>query len=83
VQQLRLRSKHDLLGLYRGIPLPQRGTWYGATPVLPDRISLYRKNIEAGVRSDEELAARIREVLIHEIGHYFGMSEKEIRQAGY
>ena len=83
VRQLRLRSKHHLFGLYQGVPLTQRGTGYGMYPVAPDRISLYQKNIEGGCRDDEEIAGRIYEVLIHEIGHYFGMSEKEIRSAGY
>ncbi|HEY6192007.1 MAG TPA: metallopeptidase family protein [Bacteroidota bacterium] len=83
VKSLKLRSKHDLFGLYQGIPLTARGTWYGMTPVPPDKISLYRRNIEAGSKSDAEIEERIYEVLLHEIGHYFGMSEKEIRAAGY
>src|SRR5947207_1679336 len=83
VRKMRLKSKHNLLGLYQGIPLPARGTWYGMSPVTPDKISLYQKNIESVCRTDEEIAAKIQEVLIHEIGHYFGMSEEEIRSAGY
>jgi predicted Zn-dependent protease with MMP-like domain len=69
------------LGLYQGIPLTHRGTWYGASPTLPDRISLYQKNIEAQCKNDDELVERIREVLFHELGHYFGMNEREIRSA--
>jgi predicted Zn-dependent protease with MMP-like domain len=83
VRSLRLRSKHDLLGLYQGIPLTARGSWYGSHPVTPDTITLYKKNIESRVRSEEELRERIYEVLVHEVGHYFGMSEEEIRGAGY
>jgi predicted Zn-dependent protease with MMP-like domain len=83
VRSMRLRSNRDLLGLYQGIPLPARGTWYGATPVLPDRITLYQKNIERECSSHEQLRAKILEVLVHEIGHYFGMTEEEIRLAGY
>lgn len=83
VRKLRLRSKHHLFGLYQGIPLTERGTWYGMSPVTPDRISLYKKNIESACRSDAETEQMIYDVLIHEIGHYFGMSEKEIRDAGY
>jgi predicted Zn-dependent protease with MMP-like domain len=70
-----------LLGLYHGIPLTQRGTWYGMTPVLPDRISIYRKNIQKICSSDEEIKFKIYEVLCHEIGHYFGMDEHQIRNA--
>ncbi len=81
--KMRLRSRRDLLGLYQGVPLTARGTWYGMSPVIPDKITLYQKNIEAGCRTDDEIAAKIYEVLVHEIGHYFGMSEDEIRLAGY
>ena len=83
VQSLRLRSRDDLLGLYQGVPLPARGTWYGMTPVAPDKISLYQKNIEAHCATQEQIVDKIYEVLVHEIGHYFGMSEEEIRSAGY
>ncbi len=72
-----------LLGLYEGVPLSQRGTGYGVYPVVPDRITLFQRNIERTVGSREELRQRIREVMVHEIAHHFGMSEKEIRAAGY
>jgi predicted Zn-dependent protease with MMP-like domain len=74
-------SKMTLLGLYQGVPLTHRGTWYGAHPTTPDKISLYQKNIESVCRDDAEVAERIREVLLHELGHYFGMNEAEIRSA--
>jgi predicted Zn-dependent protease with MMP-like domain len=74
-------SKTTLLGLYQGIPLTHRGTWYGTNPTTPDKISLYQANIEAVCQNDEEVSDRIREVLLHELGHYFGMSESEIRNA--
>ena len=72
-----------LLGLYEGIPLSRRGTHYGASPVIPDKISLFQKNIERVAHGETEIAAKIKEVLIHEIAHHFGMNEKEIRDAGY
>jgi predicted Zn-dependent protease with MMP-like domain len=74
-------SRTSLLGLYQGIPLTHRGTWYGTSPTTPDKISLYQANIEAVCKNDEEVADRIKEVLLHELGHYFGMSELEIRNA--
>ena len=83
VHKMRLRSKHHLLGLYQGVPLPLRGTWYGMTPIAPDKISLYQKNIEAVCGTEREIIDKIHEVLIHEVGHYFGMSEEEIRAAGF
>ncbi len=74
-------GRTTLLGLYQGIPLTHRGTWYGASPTLPDRISLYQKNIESQCKNDDEVIECIREVLFHELGHYFGMNEREIRNA--
>ena len=70
-----------LLGLYHGVPLTKRGTWYGMSPVLPDRISLFQDNIERVCGSDQEIRLKIYEVLCHEIGHYFGMDEAQIRGA--
>jgi predicted Zn-dependent protease with MMP-like domain len=74
-------SKHGLLGLYQGVPLPHRGTSYGMYPVSPDKITLYQDNIERICNSDAEVERRIVEVLFHELGHYFGMSEREVRDA--
>jgi predicted Zn-dependent protease with MMP-like domain len=78
-----LRGDSMLLGLYEGVPMSKRGTSYGSAAILPDRITLFQKNIEAVVRSELEIPEKIREVLIHEIAHHFGMNEKEIRDAGY
>ena len=72
-----------LLGLYEGVPLTRRGTWYGMSPVTPDTITLFKASIESVARNDDEIRAVLRDTLIHEIGHYFGMSEREIRDAGY
>ncbi len=75
------RNKSSLLGLYQGIPLTKRGTWYGASPTVPDKITLYQRNIEDSCRNEDEIRGRIVEVLFHEIGHYFGMNEAQIRNA--
>ena len=83
VRKLRLRSKHDLLGLYQGIPLPSRGVWYGMSPSMPDTISIYQKNIEERSGSLADIEQMVYDVLVHETGHYFGMDEKQIREAGY
>ncbi|MFZ1978453.1 MAG: metallopeptidase family protein [Bacteroidota bacterium] len=74
-------GKNSLLGLYQGIPLTQRGTWYGVYPTIPDTITLYKSNIEAVCTTENELYDRIEEVLLHELGHYFGMSEDQVRNA--
>ena len=83
LRKMRIRSSSDLYGLYEGVPLSKRGTWYGMYPVSPDTITLYKDNIERGARSKEDLRERIRHVVIHEIAHYYGMNEDEVRAAGY
>ena len=65
-----------LLGLYRGVPLNHRGTAYGA--VLPDIITLYQEPIESISAGEPDVKRKIRDVLLHEIGHHFGMSEEEL-----
>jgi len=78
-----VRHGSVLPGLYAGVPAPKRGVDYGAYPVLPDRITLFQHNIESAATPENTVQQLIREVLLHDIGHYFGMSEKEIRKAGY
>jgi predicted Zn-dependent protease with MMP-like domain len=51
--------------------------------VVPDKITLYRMNIRAIAPGDDLMRGVIRDTLIHEIGHYFGMNERQIRAAGY
>ena len=69
-------DEDTLLGLYQGTPLPER-FHYGNT--LPDRITLFQQSIEDDCDGDEdEIVIAIGETLIHELGHYFGMSEEQI-----
>ena len=67
-----------LLGLYEGVPLPERDWTHGNA--LPDRITLFQEPIEAASRNDEEIVVTIGETVIHEFGHYFGLSEEEIEE---
>jgi predicted Zn-dependent protease with MMP-like domain len=67
-----------LFGLYQGTPLPERGWSYGNT--LPDRISIYQGPIEEACADDDEIRECVAETVIHEFGHYFGMSEEEIEE---
>ena len=83
LRKVGVRSPYNLLGLYQGIPLQYRNTGYGTYPVVPDTITLFKRNIESVAGQGTLLREKIREVLIHEIAHYFGMTEEEIRQAGY
>jgi predicted Zn-dependent protease with MMP-like domain len=65
-----------LLGLYEGTPLPERSWGHGN--VLPDKITIFQHPIEGASDDDEDVVVAIGETLIHEIGHYFGLSEEEI-----
>jgi predicted Zn-dependent protease with MMP-like domain len=65
-----------LLGLFHGVPRTEKSVFYAAPP---DRIFLYQKNIEAVCRSDEEIRRQVRLTLLHELGHYFGLNEAELR----
>jgi len=70
-----------LLGLYQGIPLTKRGLGYNG--VLPDRIILFMKEIEEAARMENiPLVEKIKNVLYHEVGHYFGLNEEELRRLG-
>ncbi len=83
VKLMRLRSRYQLLGLYQGVPMTHRNTSYGMYPVTPDKITLYQKNIEKVCNTDTEVEEKVIEVLVHEIGHHFGMNEEEVRAAGF
>jgi len=67
-----------ILGLYHGVPLKHRGPYYGNIP--PDVISIYQKPIEKICSTEEEIKHKVREVVRHEIGHYFGKSDKELKE---
>jgi predicted Zn-dependent protease with MMP-like domain len=73
-----LSPPETLLGLYQGIPLTERQ--WSHEPVLPDKISLFQRPIEDASEDDEDVVVAIGETLIHEIGHYFGLSEEEIEE---
>jgi len=77
VVRMQAASPYDLLGLYQGWPLPERGSQYAGQP--PDTIHLYRRPILAWcAEHDEDVRHCIRHVLVHEIGHYFGFSDEEM-----
>ena len=67
-----------LLGIYQGVPLTKREWNYGN--MLPDRIVIYQRTIESVASSPEEIERAVVDTVIHEIGHYFGFSDKELRE---
>ena len=66
-----------LLGIFEGVPATSRSVF--ALPSGPARIVLFQNNIEAVCRTEAEIRRQIRLTVIHEIGHYFGMSEEQLR----
>ncbi len=77
LSQMELQSPYDLLGLYQGVPFNQRGFYYGN--VLPDKITLFQIPIESGCKNKKEIKERIKEVIIHELGHYLGLDEDDLK----
>jgi predicted Zn-dependent protease with MMP-like domain len=76
-EKLQLRQDQSLFGLYEGLPLPQR---QGQSRMLPDKITLFKLPLSYGVSSIDELREAIRHTLWHEIGHYYGLDHKRIRE---
>ena len=66
-----------LLGLYEGIPLTDR---YGYDMVLPDKITLFQGAIEAICENDEELVKEIRDTVVHEVAHHFGIDDDRLEE---
>ena len=76
--QMEIEPPDTLLGLYQGTPLTERRWDHGNT--LPDRILLFQGPLERASEDEDDLVVAIGETLIHEIGHYFGLSEEEIEE---
>lgn len=70
----------DLLGLYVGYPKNSQGHW---DVVLPDKISIYRHAICSHASSLEGLRAQVRKTVLHELGHYFGLSDARLGELGW
>jgi predicted Zn-dependent protease with MMP-like domain len=77
---LGLRRRHDLLGLYQGVPLTERGAHYGLVP--PDKITIFQGPIEARCRGDARITALIGRVVRHEIAHHFGIGDERLKELG-
>jgi predicted Zn-dependent protease with MMP-like domain len=75
------RDDPDLLGLYVGTPLTDRG--HGYTMALPDRITIYRTPLLRMCRSAEEVVDEVRVTVVHEIAHHFGIDDERLHELGY
>ena len=69
-----------ILGLYQGVPLNRRSHF---SMGMPDKISIYKRNIERVCASAVEVRSQVQKTVMHEIGHHFGLNERQIREAGY
>ena len=78
LEEMEIEPPDSLYGLYQGTPLTERSAAWGNT--LPDIITLFQKPIEEDCEDEDEVRAVIGETLIHEVGHYFGLSEEEIEE---
>ena len=78
LEEMEIEPPDSLYGLYQGTPLPERSATWGNT--LPDCVTLFQKPIEEDCEDDDDIRMVIGETLIHEIGHYFGLSEEEIEE---
>jgi predicted Zn-dependent protease with MMP-like domain len=72
----------ELLGLYEGTPLTERGSWWDAGS-LPDRILIFRQPILDRCLSREEVVAEVVTTVLHEVGHYFGISDDRLDELGW
>jgi predicted Zn-dependent protease with MMP-like domain len=78
LEEMEIEPPDSLYGLYQGVPLPERSWGYGNH--LPDRITIFKRPIEDDCDNEDDMRVMIGETLIHEVGHYFGMSEEQIEE---
>ena len=78
LREMEIEPPDTLFGLYQGTPLTERRWDYGNA--LPDRILLFQGPHEREADDEDDLVVSIGETLIHEIGHYFGLSEEQIEE---
>jgi len=79
LERTKVGGRNLLLGVFIGVPKTKKMPYHTAIS-LPDRIELYQKNIEALCHTPEEIKKQIQDTIKHEIGHYFGLSERELRE---
>ncbi len=73
-----LKKNETFFGLYEGVPLTKRT--HGYSGVVPDKITIYQKPIEASCKNDSEIVTAIQRVVRHEIAHHFGIDDNRLRE---
>jgi len=81
LEEMGIDDPRSLLGLYRGTPLTARSVEQSLR--MPDSIVIYQRNIERLCRTRQQLVEQIRKTILHEVGHHFGMDERELGEMGY
>jgi predicted Zn-dependent protease with MMP-like domain len=76
-RELGLKPWQTLYGLYQGVPLTERS---GGGPLMPDVITLFQEPLEHDFLGREQLRAQVRRTLLHEIAHFFGISDARLRE---
>ena len=75
------QGEEPLLGLYEGVPLTERGSWYAG--VLPDRITIYRNPILEICDTEDDVLDEVHITVVHEIAHHFGIDDDRLHELGY
>ena len=78
LEEMEIEPPDTLYGLYRGVDLTQRDSTYGN--VLPDTVTIYQGPIEEDCETEAEMAEVIRDTVVHEIGHYFGLDDETMHR---
>ncbi|KAB7757247.1 metallopeptidase family protein [Mycolicibacterium phlei] len=79
--EARNEEEPDLLGLYQGVALTERDSWYAGS--LPDTITIYRDALLEMCESEEELVEEVAVTVIHEIAHHFGIDDDRLHELGW
>jgi len=78
---LELAPDEVLFGLYEGTPLIERGIL--SDPLMPDKITIFKRALEDACDSEEEITEEIRRTIVHEVAHHFGFDEDRLAELGY
>ncbi len=81
LRDMGLEGRGTLLGLYQGVPRPMRSSFQLVT--MPDRITIYRGPILRICRTRRQVVDQVKQTVIHEVAHYFGISDERLRELGY
>ena len=75
----RLSANETLFGLYEGVPMTERGSY---SPMMPDRITIFQRPLERYCESKEELVHQVRDTVVHEVAHFFGIDDDRLHELG-